>query len=231
MKSTHGDQFNHDPWAAGYDRNVLNERDPIRTGYAETLRWVCAAVGAAPGDLVVDLGSGTGNTALGLDPNVRILGIDLSERMTALARVKLADRPHVEFVIADLLTWMSADDPRFDGLVSTYAVHHLTESEKVTLFEGLWRRLRPGGRAAFGDLMFADAASQERVVARLVAAGHDDMEEEVEEEFFWHVDQAVASFEKIGFTVLETRRFSDLSWGIAVQRPFGNDDPLREPDA
>jgi putative AdoMet-dependent methyltransferase len=220
MPSEHGAYFNHDPQALRYDNNVRDEGNPIRDGYAATLAWTSAMVKAQPGDLVVDLGSGTGNTALGLDPDVRILGVDLSEKMTALARSKLADREHVAFVIADLLDWMlDPQGPSFDGLVSTYAVHHLTAEEKVRLFEGLWQRLRPGGRAAFGDLMFASAKDQEAVVAELVAAGHDWMPEEVEDEFFWHVDRAVAALERIGFELLETRRFSDLSWGIAVRRP------------
>ena len=220
MPSEHGDHFNHDPQALRYDANVRDETNPIRDGYAATLAWTCEAVAATAGDLVVDLGSGTGNTALGLDTRVRILGVDLSEKMTALAREKLAGRPHVDFVIADLLDWIvDPDGTPFDGLVSTYAVHHLTEEEKEQLFEGLWCRLRPGGRAAFGDLMFADEAAEREVVAALVAAGHDWMPEEVEEEFFWHVDRAVAAFERCGFEVLETRRFSDLSWGIAVRRP------------
>lgn len=50
--------------------------------------------------------------------------------------------------------------PTFDAVLSTYAVHHLTGAEKVLLFQLIWERLWPGGRAVFGDLMFADEAER-----------------------------------------------------------------------
>jgi len=33
MQSKHSQKFNHDPIATGYDENVENEDNPIRTGY------------------------------------------------------------------------------------------------------------------------------------------------------------------------------------------------------
>ncbi len=62
MRSQHVDEFNHDPWADNYDRNVRNEADPIRAGYVETLAWTVAQAAITPSDVVVDLGAGTGNT-------------------------------------------------------------------------------------------------------------------------------------------------------------------------
>ncbi|MCB9160890.1 MAG: hypothetical protein H6644_13755 [Caldilineaceae bacterium] len=63
MRSRHVDEFNHDPWADDYDRNVRNEEDPIRAGYADTLAWTVAQAAIGPDDVVVDLGAGTGNTS------------------------------------------------------------------------------------------------------------------------------------------------------------------------
>lgn len=40
MKSRHAEYFNHDGDAPGYDRDVTNEDDPIRTGYNAVLDWV-----------------------------------------------------------------------------------------------------------------------------------------------------------------------------------------------
>lgn len=40
MRSSHADYFNHDEDAADYDKDVRNERDPIRRGYEEVLSWV-----------------------------------------------------------------------------------------------------------------------------------------------------------------------------------------------
>lgn len=201
--------MNHDAQAAGYDRRVADETHPIRTGYAACLDWVAAQVG--PGGAVLDLGSGTGNLALRLPP-CRLVCVDLSAEMTRLARAKLPR--DVSFVQADLLGFF--DEPRgpFDAVVSTYAIHHLTESEKLRLFERIRGSLAPGGRAAFGDLMFENATERERLLAKYAA--DDSVAGSIREEFFWDLSDAIPRLERLGFTT-ETRRFSDLSWGVAAR--------------
>ncbi len=54
MRSRYADEYNHDGAAPGYDEDVLNEEDPIRTGYRATLDWVIkvAQIGSDPGALV-----------------------------------------------------------------------------------------------------------------------------------------------------------------------------------
>ena len=100
MRSQNVDRFNHDEDAADYDRDVLNESDPIRAGYDALLGWIAAQL--PPGAEVVDLGSGTGNLAARIERPARLVCVDVSEKMTAIAREKLAGLP-CEFVRADLL--------------------------------------------------------------------------------------------------------------------------------
>jgi putative AdoMet-dependent methyltransferase len=130
---------NHDAQAAAYDRVVANETHPIRAGYARCLDWVAAHV--APGDRVLDLGSGTGNLALRLPP-CRLTCVDVSAGMTRIARAKV--RCEATWVEADLLGYLEAPRGPFDAVVSTYAAHHLTDAEKATLFERV--RTRAIGR-------------------------------------------------------------------------------------
>ena len=108
-----------------------------------------------------------------------------------------------------------ADSPQFDVLVSTYTIHHLTEPEKQQLFAHIHRRLRPGGRAVFGDLMIADQASEPRVQQHFRDIGQPEVAEDIDEEFFWYVDAAQAGLAALGFQV-QIERFSALSWGIAA---------------
>jgi hypothetical protein len=49
VRSRNADRFNHDEDAAGYDRDVLNEADPIRAGYDALLDWVAAGAAAGSG--------------------------------------------------------------------------------------------------------------------------------------------------------------------------------------
>lgn len=213
-QSQHAAEFNHDPWAAEYDADVQDESHPIRAGYTAVLDWVVAQAAITPDDVVVDLGIGTGNTSRRVVAAAGIIGVDISQKMMALARPKLAHLP-VRFVQADLLGFFNTPR-RFDKLISTYAIHHLTETEKGELFAHIARSLTPGGRAVFGDLMFADAAARAVIAAAYRAAGDTDMVETFDEEFFWFVDTARTMLTNAGLTVHAVQQFSQLSWGICV---------------
>jgi putative AdoMet-dependent methyltransferase len=216
MRSAWADEFNHDGDAAGYDRSVRNEADPIRTGYDAVLDWVVAQARVEPGSAVVDLGSGTGNLAARLPPCRELTCVDVSERMNERAREKLGHRPEVRFAPACLLEHAHAlADASVDRAVSTYAVHHLPRDEKRALFQQLARALRPAGRLAFGDLMFETAAAREQALAAFRADGRRELAGAIEDEFFWDLEAAVSDLEALG---LRTRahRFSELSWGLVA---------------
>lgn len=201
--------FNHDAQAAGYDRRVADETHPIRAGYGACLDWVAAHV--QPNEAVLDLGSGTGNLALRLPP-CHLTCVDTSAEMTRLARAKL--RREVAWIEADLVGCFGDLRGPFDAVVSTYAVHHLTEERKAILFERIRAALAEAGRAVFGDLMVENATERERLLAK---HAHDDsVAGAIREEFFWDLAWAVPELERLGFSV-ETRRFSELSWGVVAR--------------
>jgi len=218
MRSQHADTFNHDEDAAGYDADVLNESHPIRAGYEATLNWVSEQADIQPGDVVLDLGSGTGNLSLRVPDCADLVCVDISAKMTEIARDKLKTRPNVRFIHVDLLEYFHQDDQRFDAIVSTYAVHHLTEDEKLVLFQHVWDRLDPGGRAVFGDLMVENESAVEELKAHFRANGHPDVTFDMDEEFFWRVEPSVIALTDLGFEV-QMERFSELSWGIAARKP------------
>ena len=218
MRSRHADEFNHDPWADDYDRKVLDESNPIRTGYAELLAWTIEQARITPASVVMDLGSGTGNSAARIPAAGKVICVDISARMAEQAPAKLSHLSSVEHVEADLLEVFERPLPPLDALISTYSVHHLTEDEKPVLFDHVHGSLAPGGRAVFGDLMFESEAAR----AEIDRAWQDDERAQVmrslDEEFPWFVDRASRELERVGFVELETRRFSTLSWGIAVKK-------------
>jgi putative AdoMet-dependent methyltransferase len=215
VRSRHVDEFNHDELAARYDADVLDEADPIRAGYADVLRWTVERAEISPASSVVDLGCGTGNTSALIPAARHLTCVDISRKMMALARPKLAHLASVEYVQADLLEFF--DEAReFDRLISTYAVHHLTEGEKGVLLERVAASLAPDGVAVFGDLMFADRAAGAALAEKY--AEWPEVFESFEEEHYWNLDSTAAMAEAAGCVIKETRRFSDLSWGIRVER-------------
>lgn len=218
MRSRHADAFNHDDEAAGYDADVRNEADPVRAGYDALLGWVAAQAGTGAGRRVLDLGAGTGNLTARLDPSAAVVCVDVSAEMLRRAREKLAGRPHVRFERADLLEFFDRfPDDAFDAIVSTYAIHHLTGDEKQALFTRIASRLPPGGRAVFGDLMFESASAREAILVDYRARGRSELARDAEAEFFWNLATDRPALEQAGF-VCQTRRYSELSWGVAATR-------------
>jgi tRNA (cmo5U34)-methyltransferase len=121
--------------------------------YADLQQSIATATEAVRAATVLDLGSGTGETlarVLPRHPSARVVGVDESEGMLAVARARLNDYD-VTLQVADLLDPLPAGP--FDLVVSALAVHHLDGPGKATLFSRVAAALRPGGRFVLGDVV------------------------------------------------------------------------------
>jgi tRNA (cmo5U34)-methyltransferase len=118
-------------------------------GYEELQEAVVGATAGARVSSVLELGTGTGETALRVraqHPEVRWVGIDSSEAMLARARERLPD--------ADLRLQRLEDElpaGPFDLVLSALAVHHLDGAGKQDLFSRVSRVLQPHGLFVLGD--------------------------------------------------------------------------------
>lgn len=139
MRSTHADAFNHDDEADTYDSEVRSERDPIRAAHYEVLEWVAKNAGITSSSRLLELGSGTGNLSIRIARCGRLICVDLSERMEAVARSKLHHISNRRFIKADILEVFDYQIAPIDSVISTYTVHHLTDEEKRMLFEKVFR--------------------------------------------------------------------------------------------
>ena len=217
MRSTHGEIFNHDDEADSYDAQVRDERDPIRTGYDEVLEWVVSEARVISTSRVLELGSGTGNLSYLIPRCAELVCVDLSEKMEAIARLKLAHIPNRRFIKADILEAFEHVNPPFDSVISTYTVHHLTDDEKRLLFAEIFASLVPCGRAIFGDLMLQNGGEKALEIQKYLLNGDAKTAQALDEEFFWSIDATVLDLANLGFKV-QTRRFSDLSHGIVAEK-------------
>jgi ubiquinone/menaquinone biosynthesis C-methylase UbiE len=114
----------------------------------------------APGSSVLDVGCGSGASAIpaaiNVGPHGQVIGIDLAERLLAIARSKsVAQNLHnVEFQRADM-TALGYPDASFDAVISVFSIFFVTDI--VAELRELWRVLRPGGKLAittWGPRMF-----------------------------------------------------------------------------
>jgi len=85
-----------------------------------------------PGDTVIDLGCGPATQlamAARLNPDTNFIGIDLSPDMLERAReyISLQALGNVEFRTEDITQLTSFDNQRVDAVISTVALHHLSD--------------------------------------------------------------------------------------------------------
>ena len=121
-------------------------------GY-ERLQAETAATTGAGATRILELGTGTGETARRLlerHPAASLLGLDASAEMLAHARERLPGA-RADLRVARL------EDPLpqgpFDLVASVLAVHHLDGPGKRALFARVAAVLAPGGRFVLGDLV------------------------------------------------------------------------------
>lgn len=119
-------------------------RDPIKdmAGYERTIERTRHYL--RRGDVALELGCGTGTTALRLAPNVaRLIGTDLSAEMVAIAKEKAAraDCRNVEFAVAPLHDVPWADGPF--NIVLAFNVLHLV-ARRTDALAGISGHLKPG---------------------------------------------------------------------------------------
>jgi len=142
-----GEHF--DDWASRYDAEIRQQVPR----YDEIQETVISLLSLRPPHRVLDLGVGTGVTALRILealPQARVVGVDVSSEMLNRARQRLrAHRGRVELRTGNIAT--PEVDGLYEAIVSVLAVHHLWADEKRHLFSRLWEHLTPGGIMIVAD--------------------------------------------------------------------------------
>lgn len=158
-----------------YVRLKVPEYDELEDTVAESTVALAAT-------RILDLGSGTGETArrvLEKHPNARVVLVDSSAEMLEAARESLAE-DRVEQIVVRRLEDPLPDGP-FDLVVSALAIHHLESSDKQVLFRRIAEVLGPGGRFVLADVIVPDDPKR----AATPASSHVDRPDRLDDQLTW----------------------------------------------
>lgn len=132
------------------------------------------ALDPQPGESVVDIGCGAGQSVLQLAERVgpagRVIGVDIAPRLLDLARRRASGLTQVDFVDADAQA-LDLPAASADGVFSRFGV--MAFADPAAAFANFRRILKPGGRLAF--VCWRALAENELDLLPLRAAGLEAM--------------------------------------------------------
>jgi tRNA (cmo5U34)-methyltransferase len=171
-------QFHWDP--ATY-RVLMRTEVPA---YDELQDAVARATRPVPARRILDLGTGTGETAsrvLAFHDGAFLVGVDESAEMLTMAHQSLP-AARVDLRVGRLQDPLPAGP--FEVVVSALAVHHLDGPGKAALFARLYALLGPGGRFVLGDVVVPEKEAD----AMTPVDGEYDLPDTIDDQLRWLTD-------------------------------------------
>ena len=146
--------------------SIYRTRDILRRR-----RLVREALGASPGERILDVGCGPGFYSEELLEEVggtgAIVGVDSSPQMLAVARRRVESRGDATFHEADA-TSLPVDDGSFDAAFSVQVIEYVADADRA--LAEMHRALRPGGRIVVWDVDWTTVSWHSADPARMARA-------------------------------------------------------------
>lgn len=166
-----------DLWADNYDKSVgLSDEDGTYpfAGYKTILNAIYNRVLSASGKTVLDIGFGTATLTSKLyEQGCEVYGQDFSAKMIELAQPKM---PKAHLFQGDFSEGLvePLTQVRYDAIIATYSLHHLTDPQKVSFLQSLLALLNEGGCIYIGDVAFETRTALEECKAQAGEEWDDD---------------------------------------------------------
>ncbi|WP_026174211.1 MerR family transcriptional regulator [Effusibacillus pohliae] len=186
------DRWNFDRQADSYDERVRNRPYDYEQALDLTVEWIAPK----PGESGLDIGTGTGNLAgRFLAKGIRMAGIDQSKEMLKQCRRK---HPGMETRLGNFLA-IPYLDGQFDFAVTSFALHHLTDEQKLLALEEMRRVLKPHGRICITDLMFENERKRAEYLEMLRQQGNVEAIRAIEDEYYADRSRLLDWYERHGY--------------------------------
>ncbi|MFD2043691.1 methyltransferase domain-containing protein [Ornithinibacillus salinisoli] len=210
------DRWNFDQQASDYDENIKKQGFSfnVHEGYDQALARIVEKTSLQPGNTCLDIGIGTGNLGSKfLQDGIKVIGVDQSEKMLEKCKEK---HPQIETRKGHFLA-LPILDHSVDAVVSSYALHHLPDEEKVIALEEMTRVLKPNGQICIADLMFTDKVHREKVIADFQAVGNQIAIECIADEYYADRSLLTNWFSNCGYQI-ESYQFNRILGMIYARR-------------
>ncbi len=136
-------------WNGPAGEKWVRNQAVMDTSLADATAALLPLANIRPGERVLDIGCGSGQTSLlaadAVGAGGQVTGADISKPLLALARQRANGRANVRFIEADAATHAFA--PEHDLLISRFGVMFF--DDPAAAFANLHRAAAPGGRLAF----------------------------------------------------------------------------------
>ena len=185
-----------DLWADGYDKTVgISDEESTYpfAGYKKVLGLIFKTITETANAVVLDIGFGTGTLTTKLyERGCSIYGQDFSSRMIALASEKM---PNEHLYQGDFSKGLvePLQNRRYDYIVATYSLHHLTDAQKSVFLSELRDHLKENGKIIIGDVAFETRKNLEQCKLKAGDTWDND-------EIYFVVEELRKDFPGLSFT-------------------------------
>ncbi|WP_226585084.1 class I SAM-dependent DNA methyltransferase [Halobacillus litoralis] len=205
------DLFNQ--WASSYD-DTVSGKDPEYQEVFERYDEMLTRLASLSKSPVMEFGVGTGNlTRKMVDQEKVVLGIEPSSEMRRIAKVKC---PEAALYDGNFLDFPSLITP-IRSIVSSFAFHHLTASEKVEAIGKFYHRLVNDGQVIFIDTIFKDETHKKELIDDAEKSGFSNLAKDLQEEYYPYLEDLREMFVKGGFKV-SFEQLNKYAWLIQADK-------------
>lgn len=205
------DNKGFDLWADSYDKSIAESKGYPFEGYYDLLEKVHDKVEISEDTKILDIGIGTGAlTRLLYKKGAHIYGVDFSEKMLQLAKKNMPGGTFCRFDFKNGLP-EELKGIKFDYIVSSYALHHITDKEKIAFIIQLEKALKKHGKIIIGDVAFETEEKLEKVKKETETGAWDN------DEYYMVSDKMIPELEKSGLTA-EFERISMCAGILEIYR-------------